>query len=440
MVHMKSLVVKLIIVIVVILLLGSVGYTVLHLQSFQEQYAEEAHLHFSNLVEKSSLLYREGEERRALLSQFKETIREYGKLRSLVLYDSDGKLHYVYGRNASTLSFIAPRAEQLDRSAVRQFERPRFDTALTASFPLESGGPRSINVVAVYETLPRTALSESIKFLLLSLTGLLLILGTALLLLPSPSVPNTAGQDSFYADQSGIPQVPQEYYPPDAGFPRQSREQSETPQQSESQEQSESQPENEPPQQSGHAGTEEPAQNEASTTAEHKEEAEREESFFSEKSQLVRGDFFLSRLESELKRAASFDQDLTLLLLRCPETHSDEAFTSLAKKAKAFFTFHDLIFDLPEYTIGTILPNTDLDEGITQSSNFQKKLFEEGDARTADIRLGLSCRNGRLVEAERIYGEAQTALYKAQHDPDHPSITGFRPDPNKYRRYLSASS
>jgi hypothetical protein len=165
---------------------------------------------------------------------------------------------------------------------------------------------------------------------------------------------------------------------------------------------------------------------------------EQSDSFFSPTTQLVRERFFLPRLESELKRAASFDQDLTLLLLRSSVQISLKTFAAVADATKSFFSFHDLIFELSEYTVAVVLPNTDLDGGVGQGREFQKSLLK--DARFAggtDIRMGLSSRNGRLVEAQRVYDEACAALRKAEHDAENPSIIGFRPDPNKYRTFLS---
>jgi hypothetical protein len=422
----------LIILVVLILLIGSIGYTALKLKSSNEQYTAEARRHFSALVDEAALLYSSGEQNKnRVFSLFRQNLRDFPNLRSLVLYDTDGRLHFVYGRTSAALSLSGEEAGLLPEDAVTQYAHQQYDSRFITSVPAEVGLPFSITARAVYETLPRDTVAASFKILFMSLVGCILILGTALALLPSggqetvsAGEQKTAAAGAFYRGGNDIPQVPNEFYrepPPSFGTAAQA-----APDRTESPARSDTAP--------SHSRNDHRVDAVPPDSDEHGEAGK---GFFSPKTQLVRGEFFLSRLESELKRAASFDQDLTLMLFRCPEAGTTEPFSSLAEKAKAFFTFHDLIFELPEKTIAAIIPNTDLDEGITQSSNFQKKLFEEGDSCITDIRLGLSSRNGRLVEAQRVYDEAQTALKKAQSDPDHPSIVGFRPDPNKYRAYLS---
>ena len=51
--------------------------------------------------------------------------------------------------------------------------------------------------------------------------------------------------------------------------------------------------------------------------------------------------------------------------------------------------------------------------------------------------MGLSSRAGRLVDADRISQEAEAALQKARDDCDT-HIVAFRPDADKYRRYLAS--
>jgi len=51
--------------------------------------------------------------------------------------------------------------------------------------------------------------------------------------------------------------------------------------------------------------------------------------------------------------------------------------------------------------------------------------------------MGISSRAGRLVDSARISQEAEAALQKAREDRDS-HIVAFRPDPDKYRLYLSA--
>jgi len=52
--------------------------------------------------------------------------------------------------------------------------------------------------------------------------------------------------------------------------------------------------------------------------------------------------------------------------------------------------------------------------------------------------MGISSRSGRLVDADRLVGEAFAALNKARDERDT-HIMAFRPDPEKFRAYLANS-
>jgi hypothetical protein len=454
---MRTPVVKLTITAVVILLLGSLGYTALNLHDTRELNIAESRRHFNTLVDEASMLYdAEIEEKNRVFSLLREHLRDFARLRSFVLFDTDGRLHYVYGRNKSALSFTrGEHAEKAAREAVTQYERSRYDTSFITSVPVEIGLPFSVTAKAVYEIIPRSTVFGHLKLLLFALTGILLILAAALLLFPSRSTAAAQG-DSFYSDGTGIPSVPPEYYEQDSVNRPGNRPEDRSDSLGRSgpvRENREAAPGAPPgflrsPQPHGvvedaAAPSESPAAAAEQYGAAYQEDEasaaqEQSGSFFSPTTQLVRERFFLPRLESELKRAASFDQDLTLLLLRSSAQISLKTFAAVADATKSFFSFHDLIFELPEYTVAVVLPNTDLDGGVGQGREFQKSLLK--DARFAagtDIRMGLSARNGRLVEAQRVYEEACAALRKAEHDAENPSIIGFRPDPNKYRTFLS---
>ena len=56
----------------------------------------------------------------------------------------------------------------------------------------------------------------------------------------------------------------------------------------------------------------------------------------------------------------------------------------------------------------------------------------------ANCRCGLSSRNGRLVSGKRLIREAAFALDKTGKEGEE-TIIGFRPDPGKFREYISKS-
>ncbi len=135
------------------------------------------------------------------------------------------------------------------------------------------------------------------------------------------------------------------------------------------------------------------------------------------------------RLGLEMERAAYNDQDLTCVLVRFEDaTEGGEAYSQRAGQILAAFKFEDLCFEYGSDTFCVILPNTELSRGIREAESFK------GDHR-GKMYFGLSARNGRLVEASRVLGEAERSLEHAQHEPG--GIVGFRPDPRKYRQFVT---
>lgn len=146
------------------------------------------------------------------------------------------------------------------------------------------------------------------------------------------------------------------------------------------------------------------------------------------------------RLSAELKRAASFDQDL-VLLLGCVNglKNTDPFYADLAQMAREFFNFQDLCFEYGRGGIGIIIPNVDIDQGIERVEGFKNRvdlrLKEAGGQR--QFSLGLSARNGRLISGNRIIREAKSALRRATRESG--GITAFRVDPEKYRNFISSN-
>jgi hypothetical protein len=147
-------------------------------------------------------------------------------------------------------------------------------------------------------------------------------------------------------------------------------------------------------------------------------------------------DYTRDRLESELHRCASFEQDLGLMVIAFSETKgvTDVQYKQLADMTVDFFNLRDLIFEKGEWEITVILPNTDLDQSFAKAEDFHNRLTA-GFPGISDFRIGLSARSGRLVDADRLYFEASEALNKALYDPVSP-IVAFKSDPEKYRAFL----
>jgi GGDEF domain-containing protein len=149
------------------------------------------------------------------------------------------------------------------------------------------------------------------------------------------------------------------------------------------------------------------------------------------------------RLSLELERAASNDQDLSICFIEYPSlARGSQTYRDVAAALLEFFGFEDLIFEYGKSGFCVIFPNVDLTEAIGLVESFQRRGRDSEDGseaappRAAGVpAFGLSSRNGRLVEGGRLMREARQALAKARDLPGR--IMGFRPDPQRYRRYLS---
>ncbi|GHV81709.1 hypothetical protein AGMMS49991_02670 [Spirochaetia bacterium] len=156
---------------------------------------------------------------------------------------------------------------------------------------------------------------------------------------------------------------------------------------------------------------------------------------------ISREDYTMERLEAELNRCASSDQDLTIMVMEYREDGADEAACArLVDAAVSCFNLRDLIFEKGNQGISVIIPNTDLEQGLARAEEFQS-LLQSPDPAGSDaaalppVSIGLSSRSGRLVNADRLLFEASQAMQKARQEPASP-IIAFKSDPEKYRDFI----
>ncbi|MCK5674761.1 MAG: hypothetical protein KAH95_15380 [Spirochaetales bacterium] len=143
------------------------------------------------------------------------------------------------------------------------------------------------------------------------------------------------------------------------------------------------------------------------------------------------------KISDELKKSAAFDQDLVLTLIGSTGNFIFNNASEFNEILNKHFPFHDLIFRYDDNIFGILLPNTDLEQGIHQIEIFDQ-IFVSSSTKSLKfpIMFGLSSRNGRLISGNIILKEAKAALLKAKSDNDFP-IMGFRPNPARYREYIS---
>jgi GGDEF domain-containing protein len=155
-------------------------------------------------------------------------------------------------------------------------------------------------------------------------------------------------------------------------------------------------------------------------------------------------DFLAERLNQELERAASFDQDLALLLLGVkpraaagPPERRRYLYRRLSQHTLESFLLRDLDFEYDQHTVAVILPERSLNRALEEAQGFQRKLLQApwGGAGSVRVYAGLSSRSGRLISGTRLLVEASRALKRADAAGNN-QIIAFRADPQKYRQVL----
>jgi len=148
------------------------------------------------------------------------------------------------------------------------------------------------------------------------------------------------------------------------------------------------------------------------------------------------------RLDSELHRCSSTENDLTLLLMEFTDAIEERIFMQAAKEAASFFASKDLVFEHGEMGIAVILPSMGFEAAIAKSEKFYQlimKRFPNSYMKACGLCIGLSSRSGRLLNTDRLLLEAGEALKKAKSDTKT-KIIAFKSDLEKYRAFIASQS
>ncbi|MDR2793121.1 MAG: hypothetical protein LBB61_05580 [Treponema sp.] len=143
----------------------------------------------------------------------------------------------------------------------------------------------------------------------------------------------------------------------------------------------------------------------------------------------------LEKLQDELHRSDSFDQDLALLIVEIGNERDETVLSALAAEAIDFFVLRDLIFERGNIGIIVIMQDTDIDAGFIRATEFHAKFMGKYPEFSQDLNLfiGISSRCNREVDADRLIREAGAALGKTS---EAAPIVAFRVDPEKYKEFL----
>lgn len=158
-----------------------------------------------------------------------------------------------------------------------------------------------------------------------------------------------------------------------------------------------------------------------------------DQSLYSPRSGFCREAFLSDKLRSELDRAETDDEELLMLLFRDtgPET-GDDAYRDLAILIRGQYPYEDLNFEYRNNGFAVLVQNHEMEPEINILGNLLREWNERNGIQ--GVRIGLSARCGRQVDPERMRTEAESSLSKTS---DENPIVGFRPDPEKYLRFMA---
>ena len=160
------------------------------------------------------------------------------------------------------------------------------------------------------------------------------------------------------------------------------------------------------------------------------------------------GEYLEERLRFELERAASFDQDMVLVLVSpdplrlrsraLGQEAVERIHRGLAQRLLGRYPLRDLAFEMKDYTIGLIVPDKNLDQAVTDLEAFRKAVESEaGTDGPVTVSIGISSRNGRLISQGVLLREARASLARASREGGN-SLIAFRADPDKFRRVVTS--
>lgn len=150
-------------------------------------------------------------------------------------------------------------------------------------------------------------------------------------------------------------------------------------------------------------------------------------------------EYLLPRLDSELMRCASSDQDLALISIDIKDVDwSSESGVEICKLISDTFKFRDMIFEYRETGCIGIVLGLDSDGAVAKFENLHTDIISVL-AQKKDyhiVSIGIANRNMRLISGSRLAEESKQALSRAMVDKESP-IVAFRANPEKYRNFIA---
>lgn len=352
---------------------------------------------------------------------FRQRVRsrfeEQPNLRVLVFYSHDTGIQYFLARAASYLE--SPLRDDPDWTGTPEYSYAGLRHQLfRAHLSVQRSG--GVAMDGIYALLPSSVVFPALRDALFGLLVLLFVTGIALGLLSL--VPASPGTGALAEEQEAAVSAGEEEVTAAAATGVSDEESAVT--------------EEQPPE----GGEEAEAQAAAEAPGRDAEEEPERPGLFSPRSGLGWPEYFPKRLAFELERAASFDQDLSVVIISSESmAQDDELYANVAKTIVATFTFQDLAFEYGRAAFCVILPNTSLEQALSQMDSFVKSLEVKYATKAGvSFSVGISSRNKRSVSASRLHTEVRAAWKKAASE-EGSQIIAFRSDPDKFREFLSST-
>lgn len=145
-----------------------------------------------------------------------------------------------------------------------------------------------------------------------------------------------------------------------------------------------------------------------------------------------REEYLNEKLEFELGRATSSEQDLSLIIFMLKDVDK-KLLKEVADILLHRFKFRDMVFHFSETGFAVIYHDANLEKSMQEAENAYIDILQILSRK--EIGIGITTRSSRLVSAKRLIDEASSAVTKSFENSNSP-IVAFRPDPQAYRDYI----
>jgi len=396
-------------------------------------------------------------------STFKKNISNYfnssKSFQSLVIYDNDKKMEYLYVKNPLILAEKPIFANDFIKKPEYKFNKLLFNL-YSSSIIIPGGESKGLNIEIVYKIIGYYEISNLVKIVIICL--LVYIISTAFFLLFVPyEKKNLKSENIGYKEEKKdtatiVPNTTEAQTAPEekpqlskVQAKEQPKAQPEVQQEVQAPDNSDSAPikytplineikksdifEKEEPLDSIEANIKNDAIN-ASISEESDTVADSTIQIDS-KTGLANIDDFNPKLENELSKAAADDIDLSLLVLSFISEEKEKItvfYDNLPLLLRNFF-MSQMSFSLCENKLAIIIPDKTIEESIKKTNEFIARL--KNISTIENIYAGISSRNSRIISAERLIKEAEGAILKATSGSDN--IVAFKSDPEKFREMIA---